>query len=429
MISHTVPHLAIKNVQGLEHLENTVLANQIKIEQWFRQSWGATPPPFYSSVDLRNAGFKLAPVDTNLFPAGFNNLNVDFDSLCVQAVQSTLQHYHVSCMRVLLIPENHSRNVRYFENIARLIKIFRLAGYDIRCGTLREDITSAETINLDNGDAVILEPVIRKGNRISVADDFCPCLILLNNDFSEGAPEILLGLEQTLVPSLALSWKTRRKSTHFEFYNQVAQDFSALIGIDDWLVNSYFDVAKDMDFLHGTGAELLADKASHIFEKIRRKYQEYNIQEEPYLIVKADAGTYGMGIIHVKDPKELLTLNRKQRTKMSTSKGNQPITEVLLQEGVPSFEEVGEPPATAEPVVYMIAQHVVGGFYRVHPERGPHGILNAPGMHFEPLAFDRPCLPDLSCSDTGKPNRFYMYGVVARLAALAAGFEAVGVSL
>ena len=30
------------------------------------------------SVDLRNAGFKLAPVDTNLFPGGFNNLNQDF---------------------------------------------------------------------------------------------------------------------------------------------------------------------------------------------------------------------------------------------------------------------------------------------------------------------------------------------------------------
>ena len=30
------------------------------------------------SVDLRNSGFKLAPVDTNLFPGGFNNLNPGF---------------------------------------------------------------------------------------------------------------------------------------------------------------------------------------------------------------------------------------------------------------------------------------------------------------------------------------------------------------
>ena len=31
---------------------------------------------------------------------------------------------------------------------------------------------------------------------------------------------------------------------------------------------------------------------------------------------------------------------------------------------------------------------MVGGFYRVHTGRGKDENLNAPGMHFEPLAFD-----------------------------------------
>ena len=46
--------------------------------------------------------------------------------------------------------------------------------------------------------------------------------------------------------------------------------------------------------------------------------------------------------------------------------------------------------AIAEPVVYMIDRYVVGGFYRVNTERGTDENLNAPGMHFEPLAFETP---------------------------------------
>ena len=77
-----VPHL-MTSLQGpLQQLEVAFLDNQEKIETWFKEQWQITPPPFYCSVDLRNAGFKLAPVDTNLFPAGFNNLNPEFTPLC-----------------------------------------------------------------------------------------------------------------------------------------------------------------------------------------------------------------------------------------------------------------------------------------------------------------------------------------------------------
>ena len=42
-------------------------------------------PAFYGSVDLRNAGYKLAPVDMNLFPGGFNNLSEEMLPAAVQA--------------------------------------------------------------------------------------------------------------------------------------------------------------------------------------------------------------------------------------------------------------------------------------------------------------------------------------------------------
>src|SRR6266566_2179445 len=78
-LTTAVPYLTTALTGPLARLETELLANQIAIEQWFRSRFRERPAPFYCSVDLRNSGFKLAPVDTNLFPAGFNNLNPAFN--------------------------------------------------------------------------------------------------------------------------------------------------------------------------------------------------------------------------------------------------------------------------------------------------------------------------------------------------------------
>ena len=57
-----------------DQIHEKIINNYQKIEGWFRNQWLKYPPPFYSSIDIRNSGFKIAPIDTNLFPAGFNNL-------------------------------------------------------------------------------------------------------------------------------------------------------------------------------------------------------------------------------------------------------------------------------------------------------------------------------------------------------------------
>lgn len=95
-----------------------------------------------------------------------------------------------------------------------------------------------------------------------------------------------------------------------------------------------------------------------------------------------------------------------------------------MQEGVYTFENYGAENASAEPVVYMIGQNVVGGFYRLHKGRSNQESLNAPGMHFEPLQFAHSCsAPDSDLAPDDCPNRFYAYGVVARLSMLAAARE------
>jgi len=92
-----VPHLITALNGPINELEQRILESMPAIERWFRLEWMEHTPPFYSSVDLRNAGFKLAPVDTNLFPGGFNNLSDDFASLCVQAIQTAVERACPTC--------------------------------------------------------------------------------------------------------------------------------------------------------------------------------------------------------------------------------------------------------------------------------------------------------------------------------------------
>ena len=421
---HAVPHLTTALTGPLQEIEGHLLQNQAQIEQWFRQQWLETPAPFYGSVDLRNAGFKLAPVDTNLFPAGFNNLNPAFQSLCVQALQSAAERIRPKACRVLLIPENHTRNEYYLENVATLENMLTMAGFRVRIGSLIPDLAEPLTLELPSGRKLTLEPVIRKHNKVGVSD-FAPCFVLLNNDMSSGRPTILENLDdQPVIPPLALGWSHRQKSDHFAHYRRIAAEFGRLTDIDPWLIDPLFRRCGKINFHKREGEDCVAKNVDELIAEIQKKYDQYGIDQPPFVIVKADAGTYGMGIMTVHNANEIRELNRKQRNKMAKTKEGQIVNDVLVQEGVYTFETWGDNQAVAEPVVYMVDHFVVGGFYRVHTERGPNENLNAPGMHFEPLAFEEPCTtPDLNKAPDANPNRFYAYGVVARLALLAAARE------
>jgi glutamate--cysteine ligase len=228
--------------------------------------------------------------------------------------------------------------------------------------------------------------VIRSKRRLGLKD-FDPCTILLNNDLSAGAPGILEDMhEQYLLPPLHAGWSVRRKSTHFKSYEEVAKRFGKLLGIDPWLINPMFSKCGEVDFARRQGHGLPANNVDALLTKIRRKYKEYGINEKPFVVVKADNGTYGMGIMTVRDAKELEALNRKTRNKMAVIKDGQEVSDVIIQEGVLTNERMND--AVAEPVVYMMDRYVVGGFYRMHAERGVDENLNAPGASFVPLAFE-----------------------------------------
>jgi glutamate--cysteine ligase len=418
-----VPHLITALTGPINELEQRILDSTPAIERWFRLEWMEHTPPFYSSVDIRNAGFKLAPVDTNLYPGGWNNLSPEMLPLAVQSAMAAIEKICPEAKNLLVIPENHTRNTFYLSNLAQLKRIFHMAGLNVRIGSINPEIKEPTTIELPGGGSVLLEPVVRSKRRLGLKD-FDPCTILLNNDLSSGIPGILEDIhEQYLLPPLHASWSVRRKSNHFKSYEEVSKRFGKLLGIDPWLINPMFNHCGQVNFAEGTGMDCLTTNVDALLGKIRRKYKEYGINEKPFVVVKADNGTYGMGIMTVRDVKDLDGLNRKTRNKMSVIKDGQEVNDVIIQEGVLTNERINE--AVAEPVVYMMDRYVVGGFYRVHAERGIDENLNAPGASFVPLAFaESTRLPQLGEKPgASAPNRFYMYGVIGRLAMLAASYE------
>ena len=418
-----VPHLVTALNGPINELEARMLDSVPAIERWFRLEWMEHTPLLYTSVDVRNAGFKLAPVDTNLFPGGWNNLTSEMLPLAVQAAMAAIEKICPEAKNLLLIPEKHTRNSFYLTNVARLVQIFTQAGLNVRLGTLDPEITAPTELALPGGDTLTIEPLIRSQRRLGLKN-FDPCTILLNNDLSAGIPPVLEGLhEQYLLPPLHAGWAVRRKTNHFQAYEEVAKKFSKLMGMDPWLINPMYTRCGEVNFGEGSGIECVQTNVDALLNKIRRKYKEYGINEKPFVIVKADNGTYGMGIMTVRDAKQLEEINRRTRNKMSVIKDGQEVTEVIIQEGVPTCERINE--AVAEPVVYMLDRYVVGGFYRVHADRGIDENLNSPGAQFVPLAFAESGHMARAGAKPGAsaPNRFYMYGVVGRLAMLAASYE------
>jgi glutamate--cysteine ligase len=384
-----VPHLITALNGPINELEQRILESLPAIERWFRLEWMEHTPPFYTSVDVRNAGYKLAPVDTNLFPGGFNNLTAEMLPLAVQAAMAAIEKICPEAKNLLLIPEKHTRNSFYLANVPGWCR--SSTGRPERApGHPRRHHHRPHAHRPARRHVAHVEPLVRTRGRLGLKD-FDPCTILLNNDLSAGLPKVLEGPARA-VPAAAAARGLggAPQDQPLPGLRGSGQEVRQAAGHGPVAHQPDVLPLRHRDQLHhrcrrgGAGQT----QAEALLAKIRRKHKEYGIQEKPVLIVvKADAGTYGMGIMTVRDPKELADLNRKTRNKMSVIKDGQEVSEVILQEGVPTYERVND--AVAEPVVYMIDRYVVGGFYRVNAERGVDENLNSPGAGVRPAGVRR----------------------------------------
>jgi glutamate--cysteine ligase len=415
-----VPHLVTALSGPINELEQRVLDSMPAIERWFRLEWMEHTPPLYSSVDIRNAGFKLAPVDTNLFPAGWNNLSPAMLPLAVQAAMAAIEKICPEARNLLIVPRNDVSDPFYLSSLAQLQRVFHMAGLNVRFGSISPDLKKATTLPLPDGEDIVIEPAVRTKGRLGLKD-FDPCTILLNHDLAAGAPGILEDLDtQFVLPPLHAGWGTRRLSKHFRCYEEVAKRFGKLIGVDAWLINPMFDTCPGVDVTTSQGVDTVTQAAEAMLAKVKKKYKEYGIKEKPFVVVKSDSGNTKFGYSTVRDVKDLEALAVKIRKNAALSDS---VQDVIIQEGVLTLERMNA--AVAEPVVHMMDRYVVGGYYRVHADRGDDEDLCGPGARFVPLAFaESTHLPQPGVRPGASvPNRFYMYGVIGRLAMLAASYE------
>jgi len=394
-------------------------SNKDLINDWFKEGFKNNPAIFYNSVDLRHSGFKIAPIDNNCYPAGFNNLSQISRDKAKKAILEFLKNNYPDVKKILLIPENHTRNFKYLENILVLKSVLENdSKIEVEIGSLIDDLDDNLEINLPNDDKIILNKLIQTKGRIVTKLGFDADLVIINNDFTNFPPAIIKNIEQDIIPSINLGWNQRTKSKHFNIYENLALELAKLIDIDVWLIDAIHKNCQNIDFKNKQNIDELAKKTDEILTNIKNKYKEYDVKEEAYCYVKADSGTYGMAMMTIKDTSEILDINKKQRNKMNMIKGNIVNDRVIIQEGIPTIDRINN--IIAEPMIYLINGKVVGNLSRLNEQRDQNISLNSAGMEFK----DMLNISDENLNIGGKKEDiFTIYEVIAKLSALAAAKE------
>ncbi len=400
-------------VQELIH--KNIVANHKPIEDWFRSYRSRLVLPFYTSVDVRDSHLKVASVDANLYPAGFNNICPADREHIPEIMREYISNcYGTSAKKVALITEEHTNNPPYWDNVATLSNCLLLAGYEVRVCIPRE-FEGTATLMSASGKRVEVYPSKKVDGKLVVGPQWTADLIISNNDFSQSYEEWAEGLKTPMNPAREMGWYQRKKSTHFKFYNQLAAEFANLIKVDPWVFTVRTETYSAPDILSDSGIEGLASAVDQMIVKIRADYTQRKISEEPVVFIKNNSGTYGLGVLSVKSGEEVRAWNAKTRKQIKVSKGKRTVEEVILQEGVRS--EIRTDVGTAEPTIYMVGCDLVGAFLRAHADRGTNESLNSPGAVYQKL-----CVSDLKVNVAGKPME-NVYGWVARLSSLAIGLE------
>jgi glutamate--cysteine ligase len=395
----------------LKQIRQIVDTRGEELERWFAERAQETPYLFTNSVDVRYSGDKIVPVDTNLYPAGFNNLT---GRSRLKAVEAIAKNFPVP-QKLLILPEEHTRNLKYLDSLAIFADLLAKAGHEVVIGQMDMDSHEEITLESASGMEITQQPLKLEGKKLRTLGGFMPDSIILNNDFTSPPPSWITCLTQPVLPPATLGWYKRRKSEHFRAYNLLAAHFSAQFDLPLARLTSLYTVAEGVDFMEMTGVEPLAMRVETLIQQLKDQYKAEGIGGDPFVFIKSDNGTYGMGIMTARSGEDVMTMNRKIRKKMHAIKGGVVNTSVVIQEGIPTIDRING--HVAEPMVYVLGGIPVGGAYRVHEDKDDRDSLNAVGMRFMPLC----CEPGQQ--DIPPHCDFKVLGVIARLAALAVARE------
>jgi glutamate--cysteine ligase len=399
-----------------DQIHGQIVRNHEKVEEWFKKIRREVDIPFYSSYDVRDSGTKVANIDANIYPAGFNNIcQVDREN-CGPFVRTYVErHYGVQAKKILILTEEHTGNPYYWDNVAALRRMIEDAGLDVRIAFPHAHGDDSFTMQSASRGPVEVMPTIVQDGMISVKN-FVPDLVISNNDFSRFYEEWGNVLKTPINPPRELGWYQRKKSTYFKHYNELCQEFARLINVDPWLLTVETELFTGFDIADEGSRNALAERVDAMIARLKVDYEKRGIKDEPFVFVKNNSGTYGLGVMRVANGAEVKELNYKTRKKMKAAKGGREVEEVIIQEGVRSI--VRSDGVTAEPTLYLLGCQLAGGFLRTHAEKDETESLNSPGAVYKRL-----CVSDLKISVEGHPLE-NVYGWIAKIGVLAIGREA-----
>lgn len=382
---------------------------------WYNTQKKGLYLPFYSSYDIRDACFKATNVDANIYPAGFNNICQTDKDASPDLVQKYFEAHYPGTKKILLVTEDHFKNTYYWENVYAIKNLLTNANYEVVVGMPGLDANAGKTIMESfQGNVVEAFPVINNDGQLKTAE-FVPDVVISNNDFTKLYDQWTDISKTKMTPSMDLGWHRRKKSVYFNHYNAVASEFAQILNVDPWMFSVKTNVFENFDLSSDDRKNDLARAVDSMIQSLREDYKQRNIGEEPYVFIKNNSGTYGLGVTRVNSGADVLAWTYDARKKMKAQKGGGKFTEVIVQEGVPTV--VKSDAATAEPTIYMVGEELAGGFLRAHAGKDDRESLNSPGAVYKKL-----CLSDLRIKAQGCPLE-NVYGWIAKIGLLAIGRE------
>ena len=396
---------------NLNDLNQLIEAKRQEITEWMEKKRSEVPIPIYGSVDVRDAGWKIAVVDANHFPAGFNNVAPEDEQHLSALLKNHINRRDEKCRWVHLYPESHTRNAAYVENLKTLQRLIEQAGFRCTVGSpeLADHGSLAGISGPLNLDIVSLQMLDDEESIVVNGEQ--PDLILLNNDLTEG---IVPGLGTSRVsPPPVMGWHSRKKSHHYDALSDYVSEIAELIGIEPWCLITDWFVSKDKCLDRESCRIELAAEVDDFIQQIKHRYHTLGIDREPVVFIKNDSGTYGLGILSVRSGEELLSLSNRKMRKLMYSKGGVEVENFLIQEGIPTRLETSDG-GPVEPVVYLVDGQAASWFYRINEKKSDIDNLNSPSASFE------------SYTDVGHlygENAHGWHALVAELSMLAMGKE------
>ncbi len=369
----------------IETIANRIEAKKQDINDYVSDQLQDVGPTIYSSFDIRNSGHKIAAVDPNVFPAGFNNVCQESLKAAAPVLEQIIRKRFGGGVETIgIYTEDHTKNTYYLQNLHSLIELFRDTGFESLLVTTNEDLDrDPRELETAMGDSVELHQLNPEGSKV-YARGLSLDLVISNNDFSTGVHPVLQDVPVPVTPPPEMGWWNRKKINHFEHQQTIMKEISEILGIDPWYFIPSTRSIDNVDFERKGGFDEVAQAIDEILRETRKKYEELGIDETPTAFVKSNSGTYGMGVYHFDSGEEFLSINRDTRDSMDRRKGGGKNDSVIVQEGIRTVDRLksmnGE--LVAEPVIYCLEHRPVGGFLRTNEEQSDRDNLNTRGMNF-----------------------------------------------